>query len=71
MSDTELEHLIKMANQIAEHCAIGAAPEVAADKIADHITRFWAPSMKQRLKHHLDHDGNGVNDLAKTAFRSV
>lgn len=71
MVDTELKHLIKMANQIAEHCAIGADPEVAVEKIADHVARFWAPSMKQQLKHYLDRDGNQVNELAKTAFLSV
>ncbi len=71
MVDTELKHLIKMANQIAEHCAIGTDAEVAVEKIADHVARFWAPSMKQRLKHYLDSDGNQVNELAKTAFLSV
>lgn len=44
----ELNHLIKMVNQIAAHCAPGEPSDVAADKAASHLQRFWAPSMKTK-----------------------
>ena len=46
MSDTELEHLIQMANQIAVNFSFHADAE---DRVLDHLTRFWAPSMRQSL----------------------
>ena len=42
MTDSELEHLRKMANQIAANFSY-YDDQVA--RIGDHITRFWAPSI--------------------------
>lgn len=50
MSQSETEHLIKMANQIATNMAPGFSDDEAADKVADHIRKFWAGPMKSSLK---------------------
>ena len=42
----EVEQLIKMVNQIAENFSFH---DDAVDRIADHLQRFWAPSMQKKL----------------------
>ena len=45
---SDVQHLVKMANQIAD--AFLAAPhEEAVDGVANHIKSFWAPVMRNRL----------------------
>jgi len=40
--------LLRMANQIAANMS-AYAPEEASSRIALHLTRFWAPKMRQDL----------------------
>ena len=42
----EVENLVKMANQIADNFSFH---DDAVDRIADHLKRFWAPSMREAL----------------------
>ncbi len=42
----EIRHLAKMANQIADNFSFH---DDAVDRITDHLRRFWAPSMQQKL----------------------
>jgi formate dehydrogenase subunit delta len=51
----EIEHLVKMANQIADNFSFH---EDAADRVRDHLQRFWAPSMRR-----------GLADFARTGGR--
>jgi hypothetical protein len=46
----ELDQLIKMANQIAANFSFHKDVE---DRIADHLKRFWAPQMRQKLADHV------------------
>jgi formate dehydrogenase subunit delta len=57
MPDSELEHLVQMANQIAANFRFNADTE---DRIVDHLTRFWAPSMRQQLVHHVQQGAAGL-----------
>ena len=43
---SEEDQLVKMANQIAENFSFHEDP---AAMLADHLRRFWAPSMRQKL----------------------
>lgn len=42
----EATNLVKMVNQIAANVAFH---EDAAERLADHLQRFWAPSMQESL----------------------
>jgi len=66
MSDSELQHLIKMANQIADNFSFH---EDQVARIADHIQRFWAPSMSTLLRNHIEIDGSGVNEPVRKAMQ--
>jgi formate dehydrogenase subunit delta len=62
---SELDQLIKMANQIAANFAYHGD---RADRIATHINRFWAPVMRQQLK---DHASKGASDLDQAVLLSL
>ena len=68
MSDTELEHLRKMANQIAANFSFH---EDQVARIADHITRFWAPSMKRSFNDYIEQGGQGVEAPVREAMKQV
>ena len=42
----EVEHLVKMANQIADNFSFH---DDSVERVADHLQRFWAPSMRRKL----------------------
>ena len=54
----ETAHLVSMANDIAINLSLH---EDAAERIADHINRFWAPRMRGLL---LDYAAGGGQDLS-------
>lgn len=68
MSATELNHLIKMINQISNNIAPGEDDNVAAPKVADHIKRFWAPHMKQQVIEYAQNDGAELQPTAMAAI---
>ena len=68
MTDSELEHLRKMANQIAVNFSFHD-DQVA--RIIDHITRFWAPSMRQLLSEYVLQGGQGVEESVRSALTQI
>lgn len=67
MSATELDHLIKMINQIAMNIAIGESDAPTAQKVADHLNRFWARPMKQQIIAYAANNGEKLSEVAKAA----
>ena len=69
MSPTQ--RLVYMANQIARNFAAQGA-DVAALAVADHIHKFWAPSMTARAFTMLDDDGGAdLTPIAGGALRRL
>lgn len=68
MADRELEHLRQMANQIADNFAFHGD---AAVRVADHLNRFWAPSMRRRLVEYARSDGEGLDPAVRDAIGLV
>lgn len=66
--DKELDHLVAMANDIARNLALNADAEA---RVADHLQRFWAPAMRERLLKHAAGGGAGLSDLALSAARRL
>jgi ABC-type transporter Mla subunit MlaD len=61
----EVDQLVKMANQIADNFGFH---DDAVDRIADHLARFWAPSMQKKL---IDHDKTQGADLRPAAREAM
>ena len=64
----EIDSLVKMANQIADNLDFH---DDAVERIADHLRRFWAPSMRQKIAEHEAAGGSGLNPTAKAAVRQM
>ncbi len=64
MATSELDHLKQMANQIAANFSFH---EDAAERVADHLNRFWAPSMRRALAKYVREGGGGLADAVRDA----
>ena len=65
-----IDHLIKMANEIGDFFSGVAVndQEAAARDVANHLRRYWEPRMRaQMLKYYEERDGAGLSELAKRA----
>ena len=64
----EIDQLVKMANQIADNFSFH---EDAVDRLADHLQRFWAPSMRQKLIELLAAGGGGLKSDVIAAVKRL
>ena len=64
----EIDQLVKMANQIADNFSFH---EDAVDRLADHLQRFWAPSMRRKLIEFLEAGGDGLKPDVIAAVKQL
>lgn len=67
MSHNQLDTLVHMVNQIATNNAAYDTDE-AAQRVANHLQRFWARRMKQMI---IDYNLSGGDDLSPIARLAV
>lgn len=63
MSPQQIDHLVKMANQIALNLGEQRNPELAAAKTAEHIGKFWTRDMVRQLADHIRNGGEGMSPV--------
>jgi formate dehydrogenase subunit delta len=66
-----IERLVQMANDIANYFAVEPEHAEAVSGVANHIRRFWDPSMRRQLLDHARDGGEGLSDLALAAVRQL
>ena len=66
MANTETQHLVSMANDIAANLSF---QDNADAQIADHIIRFWAPRMRKLLLEYASNDGQGLSSELLPALK--
>jgi formate dehydrogenase subunit delta len=59
-----------MANQIGKFFA-PQAHDKAVTGIADHLAKFWALTMRQKIVQHLDEGGENLDPLVKEAVERL
>lgn len=64
----EIDRLVKMANQIADNFSFH---EDVAERIADHLKRFWAPPMRRQLVEYHAAEGDGLKPDVQRALRRL
>jgi formate dehydrogenase subunit delta len=64
----DVQRLVKMANQIADNFGFH---DDAVERTADHLRRFWAPSMRDKLADFEAAGGDGLNEAARGAVRRL
>ena len=68
MVNSEISHLLKMANDIAANLDFQAH---ADERVADHINRFWAPRMRHLLIEYAADDGKGLSETLMHAVKKL
>jgi formate dehydrogenase subunit delta len=62
------DKLVYMANQIGKFFEAQKDTDPAKG-IADHLSKFWDPSMRAKIISHLEHGGAGLDPDVKDAVR--
>lgn len=65
----DANHLIRMANRIAEFFAAMPDHREAVDGVADHLRKFWEPRMLTGLRVYLEQ--NGTQELHPLVAEAV
>ena len=68
MSSHELDHALKMLEQIAANFAWDEDPERAAAAVAAHIKRFWSPEMRRMVAEAASRGDCTLSALAARAI---
>ena len=68
MTNSEISHLVTMANDIAANLSFHTE---ADERIADHLNRFWAPRMRKLLVDYAGNNGEGLSDSLMDALEKV
>lgn len=63
-----VDHLVKMANEIGAFFAGASPPEQAPRDVATHLRRYWEPRMRQAMLAHFKQGGAGLSDVARRAI---
>jgi formate dehydrogenase subunit delta len=62
----EIDQLVRMANQIAANFSFH---DDGVQRLADHLQRFWAPSMTRQLIDYADAGSAGLDPAVLTALQ--
>ena len=62
-----IDHLIKMANEIGTFFESESPAGQAPRDVATHLRRFWEPRMRREIIAHLARGGVGLTDVARDA----
>ncbi len=71
MSDSKLQRLVKMTNQIALNMAANGSDEIVADQVAQHLEKFWSPPMKTLIIKQSSMADIGLTPIAKLAIEDL
>ena len=63
-----IDHLIKMANEIGYFFEGESSPAQAPRDVANHIKRYWEPRMRREIAAHYARGGAGLTELARQAI---
>ena len=62
-----IDHMIKMANEISAFWASEAGPQKAPVEVSSHLRRFWEPRMRSQIIAHYRAGAAGLDDIARDA----
>ena len=70
MTARQIDHLVRMANQIALNFAAWGDEDVAVAKSGEHLEKFWTPAMRQQLAEYRQSGGEGLSPVICRALAS-
>ena len=71
MSIGQINHLVKMANQIALNMAAWGDENAVAVKTGEHIEKFWTRAMREQLLGYWRAGGEGLGSVVCRVLASM
>lgn len=65
MAAKQIDHLVKMANQIALNTGALTDPEESVRRTSEHICKFWTPAMREQLSAYCQDGGKGLEPVVE------
>lgn len=63
-----IEHLVRMANDIADYFRSEPDRALAVAGVCNHMKKFWDPRMRKQIASYLrEQAGDGLSELARAA----
>ena len=67
----DIQHLVKMANDIASFFEAEPDASIGAKGVAEHLKNFWDPRMRREILSYADEQrGAGLKKIVLEALRS-
>jgi formate dehydrogenase subunit delta len=63
-----IDHMVKMANEISAFFISESKPGEASAEVAGHLRRYWEPRMRKQIIEHYHNGAAGLEDVARDAI---
>jgi formate dehydrogenase subunit delta len=67
----DVKRLVTMANDISNFFGSDPDPASAAEQVAGHHKKFWAPRMREEIRRHVSQGGEGRSSIAIQAVKKL
>ena len=71
MSESKIERLVSMINQIALNMSANGTMQMVADQVAQHLEKFWSPPMKNLITEQPSDADIGLSPIAQLAVQNL
>ena len=71
MTGRQIEHLVRMANQIALNLGAECDVEAAVRGTREHLSRFWTSAMREQLLAHWRGSGEGLHPAVAAVMAAM
>jgi formate dehydrogenase subunit delta len=71
MSESKIERLANMINQIALNMSANGDDQMVADQVAQHLEKFWSPPMKNLITEQPSDADLGLSPIAQSAVQNL
>ncbi|MDE0840757.1 MAG: formate dehydrogenase subunit delta [Porticoccaceae bacterium] len=71
MSQSQLQRLVAMTNQIALNMSANGDPHKVAIQVAQHLDKFWPPPMKDLITQQPATSEIGLSSIAQLAVEEL
>ena len=71
MAAKQIDHLVKMANQIAINTGAHSDAADSMDRTAEHFRKFWTPAMREQITDYWQGGGENLEPVVADALREM
>ncbi|MDG1165226.1 MAG: formate dehydrogenase subunit delta, partial [Porticoccaceae bacterium] len=71
MSESKIERLVSMVNQIALNMSANGSDKMVADQVAQHLEKFWSPPMKNLITEQPADADIGLTPIGQLAVQNL